>query len=73
MQPGQVSDVVETEYGYHVIRLESHTPAGEVPIAEVKDKIRLAVAADKRNKAAKKHVEDLRALAKVELFVSLEP
>jgi peptidyl-prolyl cis-trans isomerase C len=73
LKPGEISDVVETEYGYHIIRLESHTPAGAVPIEDVKEKIRLAVAADKRNKAARKYVEDLRALAKVETFVALEP
>lgn len=73
LKPGEVSDVVETEYGYHVIRLESHTPAGAVPLDEVKDKIRQAVAARKRGEIAKKHVGELRALAKVELFVALDP
>jgi parvulin-like peptidyl-prolyl isomerase len=71
LKPGQLSEPVETEYGYHIIRLDAHTPAGTVPLDEVRDRIRKALAAEKRNAAAKKHVEDLRALAKVQIFVYL--
>ena len=71
MKPGQLSEPVETEYGYHIIRLDAYTPAGTIPLDEVKDRIRKALAAEKRNAAARKHVEDLRALAKVKVFIYL--
>ncbi|MDR1569775.1 MAG: peptidylprolyl isomerase, partial [Oscillospiraceae bacterium] len=35
--PGDISDLVETDYGYHIILFSSEIPEGEVPLAEVKD------------------------------------
>jgi hypothetical protein len=42
-----------------------------VPLDEVKDKIRAAIFAQKRSEAARKSVEQMRALAKVEILVNL--
>jgi len=38
-QPGELSDVVKTEFGYHVIRLEEHKPAKRRPYEEVRDEL----------------------------------
>lgn len=38
-QPGDVSEVVETEFGLHVIRLEERKPATRQPFEEVRDSI----------------------------------
>jgi peptidyl-prolyl cis-trans isomerase D len=35
-QPGQTSPVIETDWAYYVFRLDSLTPAGVAPLAEVK-------------------------------------
>ncbi|HXK09452.1 MAG TPA: peptidylprolyl isomerase [Vicinamibacteria bacterium] len=43
MQPGQVSDLVKTQFGYHVIRLASRKEATVPPLAQVKDRIRATV------------------------------
>jgi peptidyl-prolyl cis-trans isomerase D len=39
MAPGQVSDLVQTEYGFHIIKALERRPAGQRPLAEVKDQI----------------------------------
>jgi peptidyl-prolyl cis-trans isomerase D len=39
MQPGQVSDVVKTEFGYHVIKLTEKRAATQRPLAEVQAQI----------------------------------
>lgn len=39
MKPGEISAPVETEFGYHVIRLESVTPGDQIPLASVRQEI----------------------------------
>jgi peptidyl-prolyl cis-trans isomerase D len=43
MQPGQVSDLVKTAFGYHVIRLASRRETTVQPLAAVKERIRAIV------------------------------
>lgn len=46
MEPGTISEPVQTQFGYHLIQLESITPAGIMPYetakAQVKDQLLLA-------------------------------
>jgi len=39
MQPGQISDLVKTQYGYHIIRLVDKKPATTRPLAEVRQQL----------------------------------
>jgi peptidyl-prolyl cis-trans isomerase D len=39
MQPGTISDLVKTQYGYHIIKLVDKKPATTRPLAEVKAQI----------------------------------
>ncbi len=39
-KPGDLSAVVKTQFGYHIIKLDKKNPASVVPLAEVKDDIR---------------------------------
>ncbi len=49
LQPGQVSDPVQTQYGWHLIKVEDKKTEGIKPLEAVRDKIRQRLA---RNKAA---------------------
>jgi peptidyl-prolyl cis-trans isomerase C len=39
LQPGQISDLVKTNFGYHIIRVVDHKKAGIVPFIEIKNEI----------------------------------
>lgn len=40
LQPNQISDVVQTVIGYHIIKLLARTPAAKIPLAKVEGKVR---------------------------------
>jgi peptidyl-prolyl cis-trans isomerase D len=39
MEPGQISDLVQTDYGFHIIKVLERRAAGQRPLAEVHDQI----------------------------------
>jgi len=41
LKPGEISDPVKTEYGFHIIKLISHEQANLKPFSEVKDQLAL--------------------------------
>jgi len=47
LEPGQVSDLVRTQFGYHIIRLDSLKEETTLPLAQVKERIRAMVTEQK--------------------------
>lgn len=65
MQPGQMSDIVETEFGYHIIKVTERQPADSKTLDQVKDMIRVELSKQKVEEARGKLVADLRNQAKI--------
>ena len=72
LQPGQISEVVKTDSGYHVIKMESRTAAATQPLDEVRESIRGRMLAEKRAAKAREVLTELKAAARVEVLVNLD-
>lgn len=47
LKPGQVSEPVRTEFGYHLIKVEGHEPSGLVPYEEISGDLKKLLATEK--------------------------
>jgi len=65
LQPGQVSDVVETEYGYHLFRVLEKKPGRKLEFTEVREQVEAKLLARGRAEAQAKYEQDLRSKAQV--------
>ncbi|HRR32675.1 MAG TPA: peptidylprolyl isomerase [Kiritimatiellia bacterium] len=66
MKVGDVSDIIETQFGYHLIYKSDHEPAGEVDFAQVSDKIRDLLRHARRGERVSAYVSELREKAQIE-------
>jgi len=62
---GQLSDIISTEYGFHLFRVVEKKPARKRELHEVRGEIEKHMLAELREKAQKEYVKGLRAQALV--------
>jgi peptidyl-prolyl cis-trans isomerase C len=65
LKEGQVSDVVKSDFGFHIIKLTGKRPAGIRPLEEVKDQIKGAIMPTKQQEVFQKIKEELKKSAKI--------
>jgi peptidyl-prolyl cis-trans isomerase C len=63
---GGISGVVETVFGFHVIRVEGRRGGEAIPVDAVREEIRAELLAARRDAAVREHVDALRASARIE-------
>lgn len=66
MKNGEVSDIVKTPYGLHIIKAIKVYPGNTIPFDEVKKKIERILKSEKGKEGYKKWIADLRQNAYVE-------
>jgi len=62
MEPGAISDLVKTNFGYHIIKLVSQKEEGTLPFPQVKERVRQIVTAEKVEGLAAQKAESLSRL-----------
>lgn len=65
LKEGQVSDVVKSDFGFHIIKLTGKRPAGLRPLEEVKEQIKGAIMPQKQQEIFQKIKEELKKSAKI--------
>lgn len=68
LQPGEVSPVVKTRFGYHVIKVEERREAGAVPLDEAQDPIRRMIVNEKTNVAVGQLMRNLGQNADIQFL-----
>lgn len=68
LKPGQISDIVTTQYGYHIIKGIEHKPAAKMSLAEVSKDIRDFLAQKQFEKQVPEFTERLKKEAAVEIL-----
>ena len=68
LKPGEISDVVRTRVGFHIIRLEARQAGGSRPFEEVQEEIRSEILRDKTERKYQEWLESLRQQAYVKIL-----
>jgi len=72
LEPGEISDPVETVFGVHILRLEEHHEARLLPLDEVREQLREHIREERMEKAERDEIERLREEAEIQVLIPLE-
>lgn len=69
LKKDELGGIVETEFGYHVMKGGGTKPAGQVPLETVKDQIKMNLVNQELGKAVEAKVAELRKAANVQILL----
>ena len=70
LRPGEVSDIIETRFGYHLIKVFDRRPGTTMAYKDIKEKLQQYLKQEKVGKQVSVYVKDLKEKARVERFLT---
>ena len=69
LAPGEISELVETQFGYHIIKVAEKSASRAMPLDEVRPQLEQYLEGQNRQMQTQAFVESLKAKGKVEVFI----
>ncbi|MGD8961083.1 MAG: peptidylprolyl isomerase, partial [Desulfobacterales bacterium] len=69
LKPNETSDIVETQFGYHLIKVVDKKPAQKMAYADVKERLSEHLKKQKMDSEASAYIQSLRSKANIEKFL----
>jgi peptidyl-prolyl cis-trans isomerase C len=69
LAPGAISDVVETDFGFHIIKVVEKKPGRTIPLDDVKPQVEQYLEQMNRQEQTEAFVNGLRAKGKIEVLI----
>jgi peptidyl-prolyl cis-trans isomerase C len=69
LKPGQISDVVTTQFGYHIIKVTDRKAASTVPLEQVNNRIKQFLTEQKKQQLAEAFITGLKQKSRIEVLI----
>lgn len=69
LAPAQISDLIETSFGYHIIQGTDKQAAGTIPLADVRQEVQAYLEGRNRDQEMQAFVDSLRVESDVDIYI----